>query len=80
MIKKIISLMFTGIVCLGLVISANAQTIDETQKHEETIQSEAYGIRATVIIYKTRYHNGRLQTRRWNETFGYWVDPYWIDV
>ena len=31
---------------------------------------------ADVIVYKYRVENGR----RWNETRGYWVDPYWIDV
>ena len=29
---------------------------------------------ADVIVMKTRLY------RRWNETQGYWVDPYWIDV
>jgi len=35
---------------------------------------------ADIIITKTRMHNGRLQYRRWNETRGYWVYPYWIDA
>ena len=35
---------------------------------------------ADVIVLKQRMYRGRLQYRRWNETRGYWVDPYWIDV
>ena len=33
-----------------------------------------------VIIKKTRYHDGKWQYRRWNDTKCYWVDPYWIDM
>lgn len=35
---------------------------------------------ADVIVYQYRIYNGKYQYRRWNETRGYWVDPYWIDV
>ena len=35
---------------------------------------------AVLIVYKFRIYNGKQQYRRWNETRGYWVDPYWIDV
>ena len=35
---------------------------------------------ADVIVVKFRMYNGKLQYRRWNETEGYWVDPYWIDA
>lgn len=35
---------------------------------------------ADVIVYKYRIYNGKQQYRRWNETRGYWVDPYWIDL
>ena len=35
---------------------------------------------ADVIVYKYRLLNGKQQYRRWNETRGYWVDPYWIDL
>lgn len=33
-----------------------------------------------VIVIKKRIYQGRLQYRRWNETWGYWVDPCWIDT
>ena len=80
MIKKIVSLMFTGIICFGLVISANAQTFDGIQERESVVQSGSYETRATVIVRKYRILNGVRQYRRWNETFGYWVDPYWINL
>ena len=35
---------------------------------------------ADVIVMKQRIYQGKLQCRRWNETRGYWVDPYWIYV
>lgn len=35
---------------------------------------------ADVIVYKFRLYNGKQQYRRWNETRGYRVDPYWIDM
>lgn len=35
---------------------------------------------ADVIVYKYRIYNGVHQYRRWNETRGYWVDPYWINL
>ncbi len=35
---------------------------------------------ADVIVTKTRVYNGKLQYRRWNQTKGVWVDPYWIDM
>lgn len=43
---------------------------------EET--AEVY--RADVIVVKYRMNNGKMQYRRWNETKGVWVDPYWIDL
>lgn len=38
--------------------------------------------RAPVIETKFRYNptTGQLQYRRWNATYGYWVDPDWIDL
>ncbi len=36
--------------------------------------------RAAVIETKYRVYYGRLQYRRWNATYGYWVDPDWIDM
>lgn len=39
-----------------------------------------YNVQKLDIIKKYRYYCGRLQYRRWNETTGQWIDPYWIDV
>lgn len=36
--------------------------------------------RKDVIVTKYRYYNGKVQYRRWNETYGYWVDSAWIDL
>lgn len=36
--------------------------------------------RAEVIEIKYRIYNGVPQYRRWNATYGYWVDPEWIDM
>lgn len=46
----------------------------------ETVAEENIEPRADVIVIKYRVVNGAYQYRRWNETRGYWVDPYWIDV
>ena len=35
---------------------------------------------ADVIVIKMRTYQGRPQYRRWNETWGCWVDPDWIDM
>lgn len=36
---------------------------------------------ADVVYYVYRTTtSGWIQKRRWNETRGYWVDPYWINV
>ena len=35
---------------------------------------------ADVIVVKTRVYQGRYQYRRWNETWGYGVDTYWIEI
>lgn len=35
---------------------------------------------ADVVYYVYRTRDGWIQKRRWNESRGYWVDPYWINV
>lgn len=45
------------------------------QNNMEDIQPHA-----DVIVTKYRAYQGKLQKRRWNETRGYWVDPYWITI
>lgn len=36
--------------------------------------------RSELIENKFRIHDGKLQYRRWNATYGYWMDPDWIDL
>lgn len=35
---------------------------------------------ADVIRVVFREYNGKKQMRRWNQTWGYWVDPDWITI
>jgi hypothetical protein len=37
-------------------------------------------VRGDVIIIKYKTVNGIHYYRRWNETQGVWVDPYWIPI
>ncbi len=43
-------------------------------------QTQAGTARIDVIVTKYRLYYGVVQYRRWNETWGYWVDPDWIDL
>lgn len=60
-------------ICLP-VYAAEAE-VAETSDSESVIEP-----RADVIVVKYRTYNGVYQFRRWNETRGYWVDPYWMDL
>lgn len=59
-----------------------AQAADTPQQPTETIRVVDSGIQpyADVIVTKYRMYEGKLQKRRWNETRGFWVDPYWITI
>ena len=59
-----------------------AQAADTPQQPTETIRVADSGIQpyADVIVTKYRMYEGKLQKRRWNETRGFWVDPYWITI
>ncbi len=57
--------------------TAQASTFVETKPAMSTTSIEP---RKDVIVTKYRYYNGKVQYRRWNETYGYWVDPAWIDL
>ena len=66
---------YDGIRCPNRICgrySADTHAAEQQQKHDAPY--------ADVIVYKYRIENGKQQYRRWNETRGYWVDPYWIDV
>lgn len=72
--------------CASLLMAAAlctaAQAADTPQQPTETIRVADSGIQpyADVIVTKYRMYEGKLQKRRWNETRGYWVDPYWITI
>lgn len=76
MVKKSICYLLIFTACLMFPHTAQAHTTDyPTSNSVVTIQP-----REDVIVVKFRYNNGVLQCRRWNETRGYWVDPYWVNV
>ena len=72
--------------CASLMMAAAlctaAQAADTPQQPTETIRVADSGIQpyADVIVTKYRMYEGKLQKRRWNETRGFWVDPYWITI
>ena len=76
MVKKLICCLLIFAASMIFPYTAQAYTTDQPAPNSVvTIQP-----RADVIVVKFRYNNGVLQCRRWNETRGYWVDPYWINV
>lgn len=52
----------------------------EVECHETSGSNSIVEPRADVIVAKYRIKDGVYQYRRWNETQGYWVDPYWMDL
>lgn len=46
-----------------------------------TVEAATIEPRADVIYWRFReLSDGTIQKRRWNETRGCWMDPYWINV
>lgn len=74
--KKILALLLCSLV-FSCGITVNAQEVNGDL--QRTVQTEIQP-RADVIVTKYRVYNHKLQKRRWNETRGYWVDPYWITI
>lgn len=72
--------------CVSLLVTAalgmTVQATDMPPLPKESVQSVKSGAQpyADVIVNKYRMYQGKLQRRRWNETRGYWVDPYWITI
>ena len=72
--------------CASLLMAAAlctaAQAAYTPQQPTDTIRVADSGIQpyADVIVTKYRMYEGKLQKRRWNETRGFWVDPYWITI
>lgn len=77
--RILISLISITIFLSILSMPVSANTIDSHAVPQST--TESVDPRIDVIVTKYRETiDGRLQYRRWNETRGYWVDPYWMYV
>lgn len=75
--KKVI----IGVMVATLAFSALPATIPTLLQAETTVEAAEIEPRADVIYWRYRtLSDGTIQKRRWNETRGYWVDPYWITV
>lgn len=72
------------VLCFSMLLpmSVSARVVDIKSPSPVTLISSEQTIspRADVIVVKFRVYNGVLQYRRWNETWGYWVDDYWKNV
>ena len=76
--KKIMAgLFFVCSVGIAVFMPVITKAEDRNSVYNDYFVSEQ--VRADVIVTKFRWYEGRLQYRHWNETRGYWVDPYWID-
>ena len=76
--NRVLTVLFSAAVAL----SAFAGTAQAAAMEPPAAQSIQVGVQphADVIVTKYRAYQGKLQKRRWNETRGYWVDPYWITI
>jgi len=76
--KKIICA-FLAVLCVATtVLPASATEAVLKSKPVKNTETDEIGTRAMVIVWKFRVNNGVVEKRRWNETIGVWVDPYWI--
>ena len=82
--KRASVLLVLFILCFSMLlpVSVSAKEIEiKSPAPVTSIYSEqTISPRADVIVVKFRVYNGVLQYRRWNETWGYWVDDYWKNV
>lgn len=78
--KKIICVGMMGVVMALSPVFTVLAAEKVTYVNEMALEEVAEVYRADVIVTKFRIHNGVTQYRRWNETKGVWVDPYWIDL
>lgn len=76
--QRVVALIFAFLFSLLVSSSVQAQEVNPVTRIEPTITS--ISPRADVIVMKYRIYKGVIQCRRWNETWGYWVDPDWIDL
>lgn len=79
--KKRICLLLVAAAMLVTAATSVSATELPAQLMSTTQAQVAIEPRADVIKWKFQMTtSGVLQKRRWNETRGYWVDPYWITV
>ena len=77
--KRLLCALGAAAMMTTAVPTAFAADIPQTPTPQSSSESTIVPY-ADVIVYKYRLYNGKQQYRRWNETRGYWVDPYWIDT
>ena len=81
--KRISIVIVLVILCVTILFptAVSAQEVDTREVSSVSLDASDVTIspRADVIVVKFRVYNVVLQFRRWNETWGYWVDPYWMN-
>lgn len=80
MYKKVLCSLFAAMFLTLSIPMSYAVELPSMPVLLETANEGTITPHADVIVYKYRIYNGKYQYRRWNETRGYWVDPYWIDA
>lgn len=78
--KKFLVLFLSLLIFVTALLPLSVSAKESNNAQECTVTISEISPRADVIVVKFRIYNGVLQYRRWNETWGYWVDPYWKNV
>lgn len=82
--KRLMSFFAVMLIYFGIAIPVNAQRFEdanETIEIQKISESDvSYNVFAIQIEYKFRYNNRVRQYRRWNASYGFWIDPYWINI
>ena len=78
--KKFLVLFLSLLIFVTALLPLSVSAKESNNAQECTVTISESSPRADVIVVKFRIYNGVLQYRRWNETWGYWVDPYWKNV
>lgn len=79
--KKFISFLF-----VVMILSTNISAYAEEPNLTKTVAAQTTGSGMAIVPFasvteiKYRLNRGRIEYRRWNKTYGYWVDPYWINL
>lgn len=76
--RRLMIVMLSCMVVISPAMSVHA--MDNAQITTQQVSDGGSVARADVIVTKYREYKGVLQYRRWNQTQGVWVDPYWITM